>query len=193
MSRIAIFASGGGSNFITIYNNTLNGEIENTEVVLLVSNNSHSNAVDFAKKNGIETFIINSIRYPSKKEYNNALKEKLLRMNLDLIVLAGYMKLIPASITSLFQDAIINIHPGKLPDFGGKGMYGLNVHQAVIRSKQAYTAVTVHYVNEKYDKGAIICEEKIKVLADDTPETLAARVLTYEHKMYSAAINDLLN
>ena len=121
------------------------------------------------------------------------LSEKLLSINPNLIVLAGYMKLIPEKITSLFKNKIINIHPGKLPEFGGKGLYGLNVHRAVIESKQKETAVSIHYVNERYDEGEMIHEESIEVYCDDTPESLAERVLVYEHKIYSIIINNLLN
>ena len=193
MNNLVLFASGSGSNFITIYNNTLNKKIKDSKIVLLVSNNPNSNSVSFAKGIGIDTFIINKRKYPLNNEYDRVLKEKLLNVEPDLIVLAGYMKLIPKSITSLFKNRIINIHPGKLPKFGGKGFYGLNVHRAVVENKEKYTAVTIHYVNEKYDKGMIIHEEKIKVLENDSPESLSKRVLTYEHKVYSDVINKLLN
>ena len=193
MNNLVLFASGSGSNFITIYNNTLNKKIKNSKIVLLVSNNPNSNSINFAKEAGIDTLIINKRRYPINDEYKIILKEKLLSVKPDLIILAGYMKLIPKPITSLFENKIINIHPGKLPEFGGKGFYGLNVHRAVLEKKEKYTAVTIHYVNENYDEGMIIHEEKIKVLDNDSPESLSTRVLTYEHKIYSDVINKLLN
>jgi folate-dependent phosphoribosylglycinamide formyltransferase PurN len=103
------------------------------------------------------------------------------------------MKLIPKKIINRFKNKIINIHPGKLPEFGGKGYYGMNVHRAVIDSGTKSTAVTVHYVNEEYDRGMIIHEEIIDVKEDDTPETLSERVLKYEHKIYSDVINKIIN
>ena len=125
--------------------------------------------------------------------YADKLLSKITEHNPSLIVLAGYMKLIPKELVEAFSNMIINIHPGKLPDFGGKGYYGMKVHQAVVDSKSKTTAVTIHYVNEEYDKGMIIHEELIDVLDDDTAETLAERVLKYEHKIYPKVINDIIN
>ena len=192
-NKIVIFASGGGTNFISIYKNVLNSKIKNSKISLLVSNNPNSGAIEFARKNDIKTFIANGKTFPNDEEYKKTLIEKLTNVCPDLIVLAGYMKLLPEEITSLFENRIINIHPGKLPEFGGKGMYGLNVHKAVIKSREKYTAVSIHYVNERYDEGKIIHEEKIRVFRDDTPESLSDRVLNYEHKIYSVVINNLLN
>ena len=192
MNNLIIFASGGGSNFIRIYKNTLNNKIENSKVTLLVSNNPNCKAVEFAKHNEIDTFIINNIRYPNSNSYNTVLMDKLSTYNPTLIILAGFMKLIPIEITSIYKNLIINIHPGKIPDFGGKGLYGINVHKAVIAEKCEETAVTIHYVNEEYDKGQIIHEEIIKIYENETPEDLSARVLKYEHKVYSHVINKLL-
>ena len=103
------------------------------------------------------------------------------------------MKLIPSKTTSIYKGKIINIHPGKLPDFGGKGFYGMNVHQAVINSGVKETAITIHYVNEEYDKGMIIHQEKIPINRNDSVESLANRVLLMEHKIYPQIINKLLN
>ncbi len=192
-NKIVIFASGGGTNFISIYKNIVESKIKNAMISLLVSNNPKSGAVEFAKMNNIETFIANKKIYPSDKKYNKTLIDKLTNVSPRLIVLAGYMKLIPQEVISLFKNRIINIHPGKLPEFGGKGMYGLNVHKAVIENRQKYTAVSIHYVNERYDEGKIIHEQRIRVLDDDTPESLSERVLNYEHKIYSVVINNLLN
>ena len=193
MKAIAVFTSSGGSNFKSIYNNTLNGKIQNTKVVLLVSNNPKSRAVLFAKDQGIDTFILNANRYPNNNEYNDVLIKKLKEISPDLIVLAGYMKLIPFEVTSMYKKKIINIHPGKLPDFGGKGFHGINVHKAVIDSGAEDTTVTIHHVNEEYDKGMIIHEERVPVEKGDTAESLATRVLSIEHKIYSEIIDKLLN
>ena len=193
MKSIVVFASGGGSNFKSIYNGTLNGKIKNTSISLLISNNPKSGAVLFAKEKDIDVFILNANRYPDNDEYESVLIEKLKKVEPILVILAGYMKLIPSKTTSIYKGKIINIHPGKLPDFGGKGFYGMNVHQAVINSGVKETAITIHYVNEEYDKGMIIHQEKIPINRDDSVESLAKRVLLMEHKIYPQIINKLLN
>ena len=193
MNNLVIFASGGGSNFKTIFFNTLDNTINNSKVNLVVSNNPNCDAVRFAKSKSVDTFIINNKIYPNTKDYDCALTEKLLEYEPNLIVLAGYMKLIPKMITDIFDKKIINIHPGKLPDLGGKGFYGMNVHKAVIDRGLQKTAVTIHYVNERYDEGMTIHEEIIDVMSDDTPESLSDRVLKYEHQIYSKVINKILN
>ena len=193
MNNLVVFASGGGSNFRNIFKNTQNNKIEDCKVSLLVSNNSNSNAILYAKEQEIDTFIINQQRYTEEQEYVKALINKISQYHPRLVVLAGYMKLIPKKIINRFKNKIINIHPGKLPEFGGKGYYGMNVHRAVIDSGAKSTAVTVHHVNEEYDRGMIIYEEIIDVMEDDTPETLSERVLKYEHKIYSDVINKIIN
>jgi len=193
MKSIVVFASGGGSNFKSIYNGILNGKIKNTSISLLISNNPKSGAVLFAKEKDIDVFILNANRYPDNDEYESVLIEKLKKVKPILVILAGYMKLIPSKTTSIYKGKIINIHPGKLPDFGGKGFYGMNVHQAVINSGVKETAITIHYVNEEYDKGMIIHQEKIPINRDDSVESLAKRVLLMEHKIYPQIINKLLN
>ena len=193
MNNLVVFASGGGSNFRNIFKSTQNNKIKDCKVSLLVSNNSNSNAILYAKEQKIDTFIINQQRYPDKQEYIEALINKISQYHPSLVVLAGYIKLIPKKIINRFKNKIINIHPGKLPEFGGKGYYGMNVHRAVIDSGAKSTAVTVHHVNEEYDRGMIIHEEIIDVMKEDTPETLSERVLKYEHKIYSDVINKIIN
>jgi len=193
MNNLVIFASGGGTNFINILKNTQNNKIKDCRISLLVSNNSNSNSVLYASEHKIDTFIINQKRYPDKEKYIKVLINKISEHSPSLVVLAGYMKLIPKEMISKFKNKIINIHPGKLPEFGGKGYYGMNVHRAVIDSGAKTTAVTVHHVNEEYDRGMIIYQEIIDVRKDDSPETLSERVLKYEHKIYSDVINNIIN
>ena len=193
MKRLVVFASGSGSNFKAIYNNIKEQKIENAKIDLLVSNNPNSGSVSFAKNNSINTFIVNQKTHPNRSSYIKSLNDRLLSCNPHLIILAGYMKLIPKEVVQEFNNKIINIHPGKLPEFGGKGFYGMNVHSAVIKSKINSTAVTIHYVNEEYDKGLTIHEEPIEVYKDDTAESLSKRVLSYEHKLYSKVINQIIN
>ena len=193
MKRLVVFASGSGSNFKAIFNNIKDQKIKNAKIELLVSNNSNSGSVSFAKNNSINTFIVNQKTHPNRSAYIKSLNDRLLSCKPHLIILAGYMKLIPKEVVEAFKNKIINIHPGKLPEFGGKGFYGMNVHNAVISSKVNSTAVTIHYVNEEYDKGLTIHEEPIEVYKDDTAESLSKRVLSYEHKLYSKIINQIIN
>ena len=192
-NNLVIFASGGGSNFKSIFINTLKNNIQNSQVTLLISNNPKSNAVKYADSQNIDTFIINKNKYPDRVKYMKVLINKLNKYNPTLIILAGYMKLIPKEVVRAFKNKIINIHPGKLPEFGGKGFYGINVHKAVIDSGAKSTVVTIHYVNEEYDKGMIIHEEIIDIMDDDTPESLSERVLKYEHSVYSNVIDKIIN
>ncbi len=185
--RIVIFASGGGSNFKSIHAKIKEGFIQ-AEVVLVVSNNPKCGAIEYAKLNGITTLILNSIRYPENKTRKEILSRGLLKSKCDLIVLAGYMKLIPKEIVREYSGKIINIHPALLPAFGGKGFYGMNVHKAVIKSGAKYSGPTVHFVDEEYDKGSIIAQKIVSVNSDDTPEDLAKRVLVEEHQIYPEVV-----
>ena len=126
--------------------------------------------------------------FTSENEYVNNFFELLRNYDIDLIVLAGYMKLIPVDIVKKFKNRIINIHPALIPSFCGKGLYGLKVHEAVLNYGAKVTGVTVHLVDEEYDTGPIVLQKTLKVKDDDTPESLQKRVLKWEHKMYPEAI-----
>ena len=186
MKNIAVFASGTGSNFINIYNGLKNNSI-NGKIKLLISNNPNCGAVLFAIKNNIEYKIINDFRFPigKNKEYELALN--LYRI--DLILLAGFMKKIPINIVRLYENKILNIHPSLLPKYGGRGFYGMKVHEAVIDSKDKISGATVHFVNEHYDKGAIVLQKSLNVLKSDTPESLSKKILKIEHSIYLEAVH----
>ena len=185
MINIVVFASGNGSNFKEIYIRTLKKEIKGI-IVLLISNNPKSGAVKFAKENNIKFEVINLYRFKNSldKQYEIVLKKH----KTDLILLAGFMKKIPKNIIQIYKNKIMNIHPSLLPKYGGKGFYGSNVHNAVIDSGDSYSGATVHYVNEEYDKGSVIKQEKVKIEPSDNSKTLAEKVLIIEHKIYSEAI-----
>ena len=186
--NLAIFASGTGSNFINIYRYILNEEVFG-EIKLLISNNPKCKAVEFAEKQGIKCKIINQTRFNDNVE--NIMLQTLVNNSIDLIVLAGYMKKIPENIVNAYQNKILNIHPSLLPKFGGQGFYGLKVHKAVIDSKENHTGITIHFVDNGYDTGNIIYQEKINVMDNDTPETLSKRVLRLEHKNYPQIIKKI--
>jgi len=187
MKNIAIFASGGGSNFKSIHRHIQLGNIPG-RIVLTVSNNSDSGAIEYARENNISTLIFNKARYPNPVGQDDLLIQTLIDNDVNLICLAGYMKLLPTSIVIQFQNQILNIHPALLPQFGGKGFYGIKVHEAVIMSNAQESGVTVHFVDDEYDHGTIIAQETVLVRSEDTAETLAARVLQVEHKLYPQVV-----
>ena len=153
--NIAFFASHGGSNFQAIAEKINSGYI-NANAKLLISNNSDSFAIKRAKNLGIKAVHISSSQYQNPSDFHSALLELLRANEIDLIVLAGYMKKIPETIIRNYKNRILNIHPALLPKFGGQGMYGMNVHKAVIDAKEKRTGATVHIVNEVYDEGRIL-------------------------------------
>jgi phosphoribosylglycinamide formyltransferase-1 len=187
MKKIAIFASSRGSNFKAIYEKIITGYIP-AEICLVVSNNPTCGAINFAEHNALPTFIFNKIRYPDTNIQNVMLARNLLKAEVDLICLAGYMKMIPNNIVAQYKNCILNIHPSLLPDFGGKGFYGMKVHEAVIQSNAIESGATVHFVDDKYDHGPIVIQKKVKVEADDTPDVLAKKVLILEHRIYPEVV-----
>ena len=187
MKKIAIFASGRGSNFKAIYERIISGDIP-AEISIVVSNNPSCGAINFAKKNALLTLIVNQTQYSTPYALNVILKQNLLRADVDLICLAGYMKMIPKNIVGHFKNCILNIHPSLLPNFGGKGFYGMKVHESVIQSNVVESGATVHFVDNKYDHGPIIAQKKIMILNTDNAEILAEKVLKVEHKLYPEVI-----
>ncbi len=187
MKKIAIFASGGGSNFQEIYNQIQKGEIP-AKIVLVVSNNPQCGAIIFASEKGLENFIVNDTRFPNPDTRDKLLLQALFNAEVELICLAGYIKLLPIRIVNEYKDRILNIHPALLPQFGGKGFYGMKVHEAVIEAGAAESGVTVHLVDEEYDHGKIIAQKKVKVQSGDTAITLAKRVLKVEHDLYPKVV-----
>ncbi len=190
--NISIFASGTGSNFKAILKARKKGIIK-SNIPLLITNNSHCGAVDIARENGIDVIHISRKVYPdlSEEEYANVFLETLKKYKIDLIVLAGYMKLLPDSVVDEYENRIINIHPALLPSFGGKGMYGINVHRAVLEAGAKVTGITIHFVNKEYDRGRIIFQKCVKVNEGDDEYSLQKRVLKYEHKYYPLIIASL--
>ena len=187
MKKIAIFASGGGSNFREIYNQIQKGDIP-AKIVLVVSNNPQCGSIIFASEQGLENFIVNDTRFPNPDTRDKLLLQALLKAEVELICLAGYMKLLPKRIVKEYKDRILNIHPALLPQFGGKGFYGMKVHEAVIEAGAAESGVTVHLVDEEYDHGKIISQKKVKVRSGETAKTLAKRVLKVEHDLYPKVV-----
>lgn len=178
--NIAVFASGGGSNFQALIDHALCGDLHAT-LSLCIGNNSTAGAFERAKKHGIPVRHIAPSRFADEDAYVKELLSALSEYRIDLIVLAGYMKKIPAAVVAAYHNRIVNIHPGLLPAFGGPGLYGEKVHQAVLDYGAKISGITIHFVDEEYDHGPIIFQETTRVLDDDDAHALAERVLKIEH------------
>jgi len=176
MKRIVIFASGSGSNAENIIKYFNHSAV--ITVVRVLTNNQHAKVLERAKRLRIKTLSFSKKDFSQEDTVLNLLAEEA-----DYIILAGFLWRVPANIVAAFPNKIINIHPALLPKYGGKGMYGMNVHRAVVKNKEDETGITIHFVNENYDEGAIIFQEKVSITSDDTPETVAAKIheLEYEH------------
>lgn len=185
--NVAVFASGRGSNFQSILAAVERGELD-IRVVLCLSDRETAGALVRATKQSIPTAVIHPRDYQTGEEYADALGRVLERHGVDFIALAGYLKKIPTEIIRMFKHRIINIHPALLPAFGGVGMYGRRVHEAVVEYGVHWTGATVHVVEEEYDTGPIVLQEAVPVFTDDSPEDVADRVLEVEHRLYPAAL-----
>lgn len=180
--RIAVLASGGGSNLEAILDHFSRPPASDVgEVVLVVSDKASCGALDRARGHGV----------PAVSCAPADLGKLLEEQGIDIVALAGYLKFIPAHVTARYAGRMINVHPSLLPDFGGAGMYGRRVHQAVLAAGARTSGATVHFVNNEYDRGAIIARDSVPVHANDTPETLGARVLAVEHRLYPRVLEDL--
>ncbi len=187
MIRLAVLASGGGSNFQAILDRISDGKLH-AKVVLLISNNSQSGAMEKARRAGIEALHLAPSTFSSEADYAKILENHFRRTGAELIVLAGYMKKLPTAVVRQFRNRILNIHPALLPAFGGRGMYGHHVHEAVIEYGAKVTGVTIHLVDEEYDNGPVVMQKAVEVDPADTADSLASRVLTVEHDTYWRAI-----
>ena len=180
--KIAILASGGGSNLQSIINHFANDAKGVGSVVLVGSNRADSGALQRARAAGVASHVIeDATDGPS-------LHAALKSAGADLLVLAGYLKLIPLEVVRAFSGRLLNVHPALLPAFGGHGMYGKRVHEAVLASGAKLSGVTVHFVNEEFDRGPIAAQWPVAVLANDTPQSLADRVLQIEHRLYPIVV-----
>ena len=173
--RIAVCVSGGGSNLQALLDR-LRGDAT-ARVVLVMSDRADAGGLERARKDGIPAEVLADPADASEWI------TRLGRRDADLLVLAGYLKLVPAGVVQTYRGRIVNVHPALLPDFGGAGMYGKRVHAAVLASGARESGPTVHLVDEAYDRGAILAQRRVPVLPDDTPERLAARVLEEEHRL----------
>ncbi len=188
MLNIAVFGSGRGSNFQAILDAIHSGALPGTRICLVISNNSDAGILSIARANSLPAIHLSRRQFDSDEALVDAQLNLLREHRVNCIVLAGYMKKLHPRIISTYPDRVLNIHPALLPAFGGRGMYGLHVHEAVLASGERYSGATVHIVDEEYDHGRIILQRRVEVAPDDTPESLAARVLETEHALYPEAL-----
>jgi len=186
MKRIVIFASGSGTNaenLIKFFHNR-----ENASVIQVLTNNPHAKVIDRCNKLKTSCLSFNRTAFYKTDHVLDILKNT----NPDLIVLAGFLWKFPETILNAFPDKVINVHPALLPKYGGKGMYGMHVHEAVVTNKEKETGITIHYVNEHYDEGAIIFQAKCDVLESDSAKDVAAKIHELEMEHFPEVVNTLL-
>ena len=194
MLRVAVLVSGGGTNLQAIIDAVEAGNITNTEIVGVISNNKNAYALERAKNHGIPGLCISPKDFETREEFNHALLNKLNEMNVDLIVLAGFLVVIPEIMIKEYRNRIINIHPSLIPSFCGTGYYGLKVHEAALARGVKVVGATVHFVDEGTDTGPIILQKAVEVEDGDTPQILQRRVMEQaEWKILPQAINMIAN
>jgi phosphoribosylglycinamide formyltransferase 1 len=181
--NIAVFASGRGSNFQAILH-AIDVGLLPARIVVLISNKSDAGAIEIARAHNISTQHLSQKMFSSEEALADAMLEVLEKEHAEFIALAGYMKKIPAHVIQQYRNRIVNIHPALLPSFGGEGMYGRRVHEAVLASGVKVSGATVHVVDEEYDRGPILLQKTVTIVSDDTPDSLAAKVLKIEHEIF---------
>ena len=185
MKKIIVFASGSGTNAENIIKYFKSGSVG--EVVGVFTNNANAKVIERAKNNDVPVEV-----FTKAELYESDLVQKINAIQPDLIVLAGFLLKFPDALIAAYPDKIINIHPALLPKYGGKGMYGMHVHKAIVENKEKETGITIHYVNENYDEGATIFQKQVTILGTDTPEVVAEKIHELEQKYFPMIIEDLL-
>jgi phosphoribosylglycinamide formyltransferase-1 len=188
--KIGFFASHGGSNVQAIIDACKSGWLDMKPAVV-ICNNFGAYVLERAKKEGIPAYCLNLKNYVTEEALEKAILGVLEKHEVDIIVLAGYMKKVTSKVLEKYKGRILNIHPALLPKFGGKGMYGKFVHEAVLTAGEKISGATVHLADEEYDRGEILGQREVSVLEDDTSEILAARVLEQEHLLYPEVLQKI--
>ena len=187
MKRFCVLVSGGGTNLQSLIDAVENGDIP-ARIASVISSRSGAYALERAKQHGIKTRVISKRAYPSRRAYDEALLCAVREDGADFLVLAGFLSILGPAMVQAYRNRIVNIHPALLPDFGGKGCYGIHVHEAVLAAGVKVTGATVHFVDEGTDTGPIIAQACVPVHPGDTPETLQQRVLQAEHRLLPEAV-----
>ncbi len=177
MLKLAVLVSGGGTNLQAIIDAISAGTITNAVIDVVISNNAGAYALERAKNSGIEGLCISPKNYETREQFNDALTQTIVDRGIDLVVLAGYLVIIPPQLIAAYKNRIINIHPSLIPSFCGTGYYGLKVHEAALARGVKVTGATCHFVDEGTDTGPIILQKAVEILPDDTPKSLQQRVM----------------
>ena len=181
--RLGFLASHGGTNMQAIIDACKDGRL-NAVPSVVISNNSRSNALARAKREGVPGYHLSGVTHPAVEQLDRAVLETFRRHKVNLVILAGYMRLLGPRTVSAYRGRVLNTHPALLPKFGGKGLYGKAVHEAVLAAGERVTGVTIHVVDEQYDHGPIIAQSQVPVQGDDTADSLSERVLGSEHELF---------
>ncbi|MEM9159196.1 MAG: phosphoribosylglycinamide formyltransferase [Verrucomicrobiota bacterium] len=190
--KLGFLASHGGSNMQAILDACQSGAIA-AKPSLLICNNPKANAIERAKKAGMPAKVVNAKTHPEEDARDSAILDALQKAEVELIILAGYMKKIGPKVLTAYSNRILNVHPALLPKFGGQGMYGMNVHKAVIAAGETESGPTIHLIDSEYDEGPILSQAKVPVYQNDTSEALHERVLQKEHTLYPETIAKIVN
>ncbi len=192
MKKLGILVSGRGSNMAAIISACEQGKLS-ASVEVVISNNPNSSALVLAQRKNINTVHLDSSTHPDPDVLDASMRDTLYQHNVDFVLLAGFMKKIGPKLLSTYRGRIFNIHPSLLPKYGGQGMYGKYIHKAVIDAGEKESGVTIHLVDGEYDEGAILAQQTVVVESEDTPESLAAKVLKVEHVIFSETIQKIID
>ena len=193
MLKIAVLVSGGGTNLQAIIDAIDAGTVTNAAIDVVISNNANAYALERAKKHGIEAMCLSPKSYETREQFNDALTQSIVDRQIDLVVLAGYLVIIPPQLIAAYKNRIINIHPSLIPSFCGTGFYGLKVHEEALKRGVKVTGATCHFVDEGTDTGPIILQKAVEVQPDDTPKTLQQRVMEQAEWIMPRAIDLIAN
>lgn len=189
--KLGFLASGSGSNMRAMIDHCHCGQLH-AEPVVVISNNAQSGAIEYARKINLPAFYLSRNTHSDMHQLDEKITKVFMDHDVDWVILAGYMKKVGAHLLKQFQGKIFNVHPALLPKYGGRGMYGIHVHEAVLASGDAETGATIHLVVDEYDHGSVLAQVTMPVLPDDTPALLAERVLEEEHKLYSVTLQKII-
>lgn len=186
--RLGILLSGRGSNFAAILEAIERGDLPGAEIALVFSNHTDAAGLDLARGKGLKTLSLEKTDFENRRAFDQALTEALQESEVDLVVLAGYDRILTSPLLEAYPHRILNIHPSLLPHYGGKGMLGIKVHEAVLANGELESGCSVHLVTDVVDGGEVLGQGRVRIRPDDTPETLAARILKEEHRLYPQMI-----
>ncbi len=190
--RLGVLLSGRGSNFAAIQKAITEGSLSNAEIALVISNHPDAAGLSLAESYGLSTLALDKVQFESRQRFDQAIVDALKAHQVDVVILAGYDRIITNALLNAYAGRILNIHPSLLPAYGGKGMVGHKVHQSVLDNCEAQSGCSVHLVTEIVDGGTILGQSAVPVLSNDTAETLAARILEQEHQLYPRIIGEFI-